>query len=408
MYMQEQQKPVNKMLILICVWVLFAGIGLFLGSLGPSIPDLARITQNSVEAVGAIFTAVFTGALFAQLAAGQIMDRFGMRGLILSGIVISAVAGLIMVNSTSLVGVMAFAALVGVGHGAMDITSQVYVNRIFERNGLRALNSVHFFFGVGTVIGPTVASISLRLVESALPAIWLAALLPLVTLPILWVNLRELPREVQATGEGTTLIKRSVYVSPLLWLFGLLMLIYVGFETGVGGWTTVYLTGTTSMIEADAALVTSGYWLAFTLGRLAATFLAAYFSVRQMLLGSIVISGLGVLLLMFSVGNTNVSIAATLLIGLGCSPVYALLISMSANAFPHAAGRAAGFAAAMGSLGGLSITPVQGVVLNRFGPMAMGGYLLAQTALMLVFLIGIIILMRQQARPTATPQPLPG
>lgn len=407
---QGLEKPLNKTVLLVCVWVIFVGIGLFLGAIGPAVPDLARLTGSSVEAVGAIFSTVFFGALFAQLAAGQIMDRFGMRLLILFGIVLSAGAALALVNSVTLTTVLVLAAVVGIGHGAMDITSQVYIARIFGRDSLRALNSIHLFFGIGTVIGPTVASFALREVGSALPAIALAAVTPLLVLPILWFQLRELPRNAanESAIQPTT---RSVYVSPLLWLFGLMMLVYVGFETGVGGWTTVYMTSTTGMVEADAALITSGYWLTFTLGRLAATLLAARFTAGQMLLGSVTISGLGVLLLMLNVGNMTLSIASTLLIGFGCAPVYALVISLSAGAFPHAAGRAASFAAAMGSLGGLSITPLQGVVLQRFGGAAMGGYLLVQTFIMLLLYVGIMALMQRHHEAKAKselPEPVHG
>jgi len=404
---QVQQKPLNKTVILICVWMIFVGIGLFWGATGPAVPDLARLTGTSVEAVGAMFTAVFFGALFAQLAAGQIMDRFGMRLLVLFGIVLSTAAVVGLVSSTTLITVLIFAAFVGIGHGAMDITSQVYITRIFEKDGLRALNSVHLFFGIGTVIGPTVASISLREMGSALPAIALAGAIPLLVFPLLWIHLRELPRSAKSESTVQSAAK-SVYRSPLLWMFGLMMLIYVGFETGVGGWTTVYMTSTAGMLEADAALITSGYWLTFTLGRLVATLLAARFTAGQMLLGAVTVSGAGVLLLLLSVGNAALSTLATLIIGLGCAPVYALVIALSAGAFPHASGRAASFAAAMGSLGGLSITPLQGVVLQRFGGAAMGGYLLAQTLIMLVLYVGIVALMQRHHDAMATPEPAHG
>jgi fucose permease len=52
----------------------------------------------------------------------------------------------------------------------------------------------------------------------------------------------------------------------VLWLFSFFLLIYVGAENGAGGWVTTYLTQTTSLAAATAALVASVFWLALTLG----------------------------------------------------------------------------------------------------------------------------------------------
>jgi fucose permease len=59
-----------------------------------------------------------------------------------------------------------------------------------------------------------------------------------------------------------------LYRTPVLYGLGLIILLYVGIENGMGGWTTEYVQRTVGFTTDRAAMVTSGFWLALTLGRM--------------------------------------------------------------------------------------------------------------------------------------------
>jgi fucose permease len=103
-----------------------------------------------------------------------------------------------------------------------------------------------------------------------------------------------------------------------------------------------------------------------------------------MLLLSVAVQTVGAVLVIIGFGDVLMTIIGTLVIGVGAAPVYGTVISVATGAFPSAPGRAASFAAALGSLGGLTITPLQGVVIERLGPALNGWYLLILCVVMLV------------------------
>ena len=61
--------------------------------------------------------------------------------------------------------------------------------------------------------------------------------------------------------------RSSVYLSPLLWLLGILLLVYVGVEFSIGSWIPSYMHLTTAMNAENGAWVTSAYWAALAAGR---------------------------------------------------------------------------------------------------------------------------------------------
>ena len=72
----------------------------------------------------------------------------------------------------------------------------------------------------------------------------------------------------------------SVYRSTLVWTFGLLLLLHVGVENGMGGWTTTFSQMTTGVKIETGALLTAGFWGLLTIGRLAGAALGIKLSRR--------------------------------------------------------------------------------------------------------------------------------
>src|SRR4029078_9239349 len=101
-----------------------------------------------------------------------------------------------------------------------------------------------------------------------LPAIWGMAIL-LVALTPTVMKLRAGGR-VTREERAAALQGESVFRSPILWLFSILLLLYVGVEVGTGGWIATYMQITAQFIPQTAALVASGYYLGITIGRIAA------------------------------------------------------------------------------------------------------------------------------------------
>jgi len=366
----------------------FLGFGLFTASLGPNLDEIARLTGNSLAAMGSIFTAMYFAAILAQVVYGPLDDRFGERPLMLIGLCVSSIGTFGITISHYLPFTLASAFLLGLGGGTIITSANVLVSESYPDNRVSALNVLNLFFGVGAIAGPALAGLLLRAEGTALPVLWGGAAVFLLLVPL--VALMPVPTHADRgrNTEGTK--TTSVYGSLLLWVIGTLLLVYVGTEVGVGGWTPAYMKQTTGLDADTAALVASGFWLGFTLGRIIAAIVGTRLTAITLLLaatGGALLSGL---LLVVSSGNLTISILATLLLGFCFGPIYPTGLAITTTAFAYAPGRAVSVVAAMGSAGGMLLPALQGILLEDVSPVAS----VTQVALATLAMLGLALVVR--------------
>jgi fucose permease len=381
------QKHSNRS-ILVLTCLVFLALGLMTAALGPMLPDLAKQTGSTLAAIGSVFTALFLGALISQIISGPLGDRLGMGVVLWGGMVLLAVGSLGVCFSPWLPLTLALAFLAGLGHGAVDLGANLLVATAFGEKNVSAVNLLNMFFGVGAFVGPVIASVTLRLWSTAVPAMWVSAIMLLLLLPFL-NGLRSVAATATAHPQPAVRVGDGIYRSPLLWLLGGLILTYVGTEAGIGGWTTTYMVRTTPLLMDQAAMVTAGFWLALTAGRMVSAAIGLRVPSVHLLGASLMGATLGAGLLVVSLGVPALSIAAVLLIGFSFGSVYPTVMAIIASAFVQGPGKAASVVAAMGSVGGMVLPWLQGIVLTQVSPRASAGYNAVGTVLMVGLLAAI-------------------
>lgn len=378
------KKDPHSNLVLVTVSLLFFAMGILTAGFGPLMSEFSSNTGASLAAVGGLFTAVFCGALLAQLIGGVLSEKIGMVLLsIFASVFLSAgLAG--MTFSRSLPVLLITALFAGLGHGTLNLAGNVMIATLFREKSVTAVNFVNIFFGIGAVIGPALVSVSLRILHFGMPALWIAALFILIAAGYL-VKVRRgmsVRNEEQAAVPGRALLR-----SPLLWVLGVMALIYVGTENAVGGWTTTYLQETLPLSLEDASLVTACFWLALTLGRMICAWLGARLSALRVLAVSFALSMVGVILFVAGIGSAWMSILSVFVMGVGFGGVYPTALALTTGQFSQTPGKAGAVITAMGSIGGMLIPLMLGVVIDTSGPKKTG-YLLASLILALVVIYG--------------------
>lgn len=355
----------TKRAILFVSCVSFFALGWLAGAVGPSLNDLADQTQSDLSAVGSIFMLTFLGGLPAQAIAGWVSDRSGQRPVLLAGVVLLGLSAFGVAASPVLALTLGFSLVWGLGFGTLDIGHNVLIAELYSHR-VNVMNLLHVFFGVGAVVSPAAAGLSLELWDTALPALWVGGALMLATLPfVLRLPRERFPKEAPSGGSNGAPFSYRV---PLLWMFGAVMMVYVGVEIGVGGWAQPYLERTTELSPSTAALATSGFWMALTASRLLIAVIGGRMTSALVLTLSIGIAALSGILMAISTGGAALSVTAILLAGFGFGPVYPTIIVVLTNLFPHAPGKAASIGTVMGGIGGGIIPWVQGILLERASP----------------------------------------
>lgn len=373
-------KPLSRTGTLAVSWTLFFGLGLLVAALGPAIADLATRTGSTVAAAGGVFTALFCGGFAAQLAIGALSERIGQRALLFAGALCYGGGMLGMAFSPALPLTLACGAVTGLGHGTLVVVMHVLIAQLFPERSVSALNLLNVFFGVGATLGPVVARQASQEWGSALPALWIGAGLMFIQLPFIPLLATKPRAPRQAAGNAQSAAARaSVLAMPALWLFGLMLCLYVGAESGVGGWATEYLRRSTAIEPANAAFVASGFWLALTAGRMLGAVLGTRLgsaALLQLCLGGAALGGIAFAL---GPGNLAVSSGAILLLGVCFGPVFPTTLALANATFPQAPGAATSVIVAMGNSGGIVLPWLIGLLLERSGPQASALLVMAAT-----------------------------
>jgi fucose permease len=378
----------------------FFALGVITGALGLALPDLAANASSSLATIGAIFTALFLGGFMSQLIVGPLNDRFGQRPVLLVGIGLVATGICGIAVSHALLLTLACALVAGMGHGAVAVSTSVLIAQVFAARSASALNLINVFFGVGAVAGPAIAGLTLRAWGAALPALWIGAGLLLIQAPFA-LRLASAP----SVAHDNDLAAPSVALlgSPLLWMFGSLLLLYVGIETGIGGWTATYMERTTTIGPASAALVTSGFWLALTGGRVAGALIGVRVPADLLLRLSLAGALAGAVLLAISLGSAELTVGAVILLGFCFGPIFPTTLSIVTSTFRRSPGAAVSVVVALGSLGGMLLPWIQGALLETRGPSSSVLLVAAGTLAMLAIELGRGLL---SGRQSLTPEPI--
>lgn len=364
-------------------------VGILSGALGPFIPQLAGRLEVPPEALGSLFTALFLGAVLTQFTGGWLAERIGLHNLAVIGAALLTTGILGITVSPTLSLILACAFLAGAGQGMLDIGTNVLIAAVFhEREVVSAVNLLHFAFGAGAVISPLLTSASVAAWGTPMPVLWLAAALGGITFLAATRWLMDAPAAragAEAAGQGGG----RLYRSPVLWLLGLLLFLYVGVEMGTGGWTTIYAGKTTSLAPGAIALVLSGYWLALTGGRLVGAALGTRLRSRDLALLSVIGSCAGALMVVAGSGSAGWTIAGTVVMGLSFGPVFPTVVVMGTETFRAAPGRAVSVIISMSSMGAMVLPVLQGVLLERVSPVASVGLVAAACVGMLGLLLAV-------------------
>jgi MFS transporter, FHS family, glucose/mannose:H+ symporter len=346
------------------VLVLAAAVGLLLSLYGPAIPELRETFGVGGGGSALVLSAHFGGAM-TGIGWWGVERRLAPRTWLTVAVVL-LVGGAVGVAFAPAWGVVLAAAFgLGVGFGVVVVEINVLFAEGFGERATAMLNLLGASFGAGAVLGPlTVAATGGYRVPFCA-----GALLGVVALALS----RGLPRTARApapAGERPALGMVGGFVA--------LCALYVGVESGIGGWEATSLrAGGTG--EAAAASWTAGYWAALTAGRLLAIPLALRIAAPALAAGSLLLAAAGL-------GLAHVPAlapAAYTLTGLALGPVFPSALAWLAQAAPGARGSTAMvFAAA--NLGGVVLPVVIGRLADASSPAVIPTAVLAAATACLV------------------------
>jgi fucose permease len=401
--MNHHIKLIFPNIILTLACTIFLIFGLFQASIGPILSELSERTGSSLTAIGGVLTFLFLGSLIAQIVAGPLIDRFGQKSILIISLFTISLSIVGFTKAHNLPWIFFMFLFAGLGQGGIDMGANLVVAVAFPKNNTSFLNLMHFFFGIGAFIGPALVGFAIAKTGSGLVIQRTAAgIFFFLAFAIIFL-LKNTPQK--NANDDQLQEKKSkginVYLSPLLWLLGGLMLIYIGIEYGLGSWISSYMNITTNMVSQNGALVTSAYWGALALGRLVGVPLSRKLSNIQLLTIAISSSLVGGIGLVISHNLLIPTIICLLWISFSYGTVIPTSVAFASTEFPQHKGKAVSILAAMGSVGGITFPWFAGFLLGKSASL---GYIWFITLLIVLLLIILFFITRAKKRK-GDPQP---
>ncbi len=329
----------------------FLLMGALVASYGPLLEHLTGRFHVSLAVAGSVISVHAAGALVGVVTSVRAMERMDGRTWIGGALVSTAAgcAGVALAPNWPLV--LASAFIIGVGFGALDLGLNQLVAHSVGARRTALLNLLNGAFALGAVAAPILVSAfgdrHLAVLYSAAGAMALGLIIP--------------SRRIRGRLPVAARAQPRRAFSPLLAMFALAYVFYVGTEIGIGGWMPSHLEAL-GLGSGRAAAVTSGFWLAVAVGRLLVATIPD--RVPQQ---AIVLTASGVTVLSLMAANFRAAAPfAYVLTGLAIAPIWSTGLVWLARLRPGDS-RATAWLFPASMLGGVLIPGGIGLVIGRFG-----------------------------------------
>ena len=340
----------------------FIGLGMVAATLGPTLPGLAEQTGVQLKQASWLFSATSLGYLLGALAAGRLYDRRLGHPVMALALLLAAALMVLVPTMPQLVLLALVMLLLGGAQAGVDVGGNTLLVWLHRDKVPPFMNGLHLFWGVGSILAPILIAQVILLTGGFAWGYWLIALLLLPVVVLVWraASPHALHHEPGAAPQAAV-------NWPLVILFMLFFLTFVGAVGAFGGWIYSYAVATGIAAPAVAAYMTSAYWGAFTLSRLASIPLSMRFRPRTLIIADLIGCVIGLGLAALGDGSPVMIWLATLLFGASVATLFPLSMSFAGEVIT-VTGQFTGLMFVGASLGGMLIPWLIGQFFESAGP----------------------------------------
>jgi FHS family glucose/mannose:H+ symporter-like MFS transporter len=357
--------------------------GIVMALLGTILPILSERLHLSLPEVGNLFLLMNFAMLAAMPFLGPLMDRAGMKGILMVGALGAGLALVLIGNATSVGWLLGSVFLLGGAGGCLNGAANTLVADLHadpaQKNA--ALNLLGVFFGFGALSLPFCLGVLLQTLSMSW-ILYLGACLSFLLALVCCVPSYPRPKQegrIQWSEVG------GLAKKPLLLLFGFLLFFQSGNEFILGGYLSTYLNSSIGFSISTSSYLLAGYWGAIMLARLVLSRLLLVLSGSSMVLSS-ALAVVGSMVLLLSTSSMNIIPLAVIAVGLSISGIFPTTLGIAGSRFAENSGTAFGILFTIALTGGMVMPWVVGHLSANLG-LRLGLGLVIVNAFAIAFLL---------------------
>ena len=373
------------LLLLSIIYLAFIGLGLPDSLLGAAWPTVYAEMNVPISHMGIITIIISTGTVVSSLFTDKAVAKFGTRVITAVSTLLTAVALFGFSVSTEFYQLCLLGIPYGLGAGAIDASLNNYVALHYSS---KHMSWLHCFWGVGTIISPSIMSFALTKGGwddgyRAVALIQLTIAIAVFSSYPLWrvneTKSNESEPEVTPISIGQAIKIKGVAAV----LIGFLC--YCAAESTAMLWTSSYFEGVFKVGKDEAAILGSIFFLGMTVGRAVSGFIADRVGDGPMISFGGILAIVGAALTALPV--KEVAIAGFIILGLGCAPIYPCIIHMTPTRFGKERSQSIiGIQMASAYLGATLMPPIFGLIANYINIGLMPLYIMFFLIVMLILI----------------------
>jgi len=310
--------------------------GLVFSSWVSRIPEVRSSFDLTNGQLGLVLLAIAVGSVVALPTTGAAINAWGTVRVVRIGAtaatvgMLTAAVGLGNVLPVTVVGLLVY----GLGIGVWDVAMNVEGAEVERGLGRTIMPRFHAGFSGGTVVG---ALLGVLLIELAVPALVHLVGIVLVSVALVWRTSPTFLPVAETHEEQRTSAARA-WLEPRTLLIGVMVLALAMTEGTANDWLAVALVDGHDVSHSVGVAGFAVFVLAMTAGRFAGTGLIDRFGRVAVLWGTMVVAGVGVLLIVFADAPALV-VTGIVLWGVGASLGFPVGMSAAADDPLRAASR---------------------------------------------------------------------
>lgn len=249
--------------------------GFFENMKGITIVPIRETFDVGYTHIGAMLFISSLGYLIAVYMGGRLTMHMGYKTILVIGFSCSMTACIGFMAAYRFWIVIACFFLLNLGYGFFEVSVNSLGAKIFIKNAAVMMNITHLFYGVGSAGGPIYSAHVLEAVSDWRVVYLFAAAILLFGL-LCMVRLRFPPVDRLPPDRDRSAVKPGVRFASFDWtvlLFTLALGLQVSLELGTGNWLANYLQMERGLDTVASARYLTGFFIAFTMGRLVGGFI---------------------------------------------------------------------------------------------------------------------------------------
>lgn len=323
--------------LLVVIYLAFISLGLPDSMLGAAWPVMYQNLEVPVSWAGFISITICLGTTVSSLIYAKLTDKFTTWFITTISIALTAAALFIFSIAPSFLILILAAIILGLGAGAVDAGLNNFVALHYKA---RAMNFLHAFWGVGTLVGPFMLSfyfahdLSWRSGYTTISSIQAIICVIVLISRTLWKKAGDTtitqngskPELKQPAVTLSSALKRPGAKAAMLGFFS-----YCSFEQSSMLWASTYMVNVKGASESHAALYAGLLFWGITAGRIVSGLIANKINGKPLIRIAQALIFIGLLLVLLA--PPSAAPIALFFLGFGFGPIYPTMMHQTPEFF---------------------------------------------------------------------------